>query len=108
MRINARANPPTAPQFQLPGQQPTPCLNISTYEKSKLEELEEDVMYKNVRIGVMVKKFGKPQLEGEEKKERKKIPANENIQEEAIVDGSDTTILENAINAEATNALSVN
>ncbi|TRY73203.1 hypothetical protein TCAL_16885 [Tigriopus californicus] len=56
MRINARANPPMAPQFKLPPQQPLNCLNISTYEKSKLEELEEDTMYNNVRIGLMVKK----------------------------------------------------
>lgn len=30
MRVNARANPPTAPQFSLPSQPPSKCLDIST------------------------------------------------------------------------------
>ena len=56
MRMNARANPPVAPQYQLPQSAPTKCLDIKTYEKSKLEELEEEALFDHVRIGVMVKK----------------------------------------------------
>ena len=41
MRVNARANPPTAAQFTLPPSAPAKCIDITTYEKSKLEELEE-------------------------------------------------------------------
>ena len=35
MRINARANPPTAPQFALPSQPPSKCLDISTTNKGE-------------------------------------------------------------------------
>jgi hypothetical protein len=41
MRMHARSNPPIAPQFQLPPPAPTKCLDITTYEKSKLEELQD-------------------------------------------------------------------
>jgi hypothetical protein len=30
MRVNARSNPPLAPQFSLPSQPPSKCLDIST------------------------------------------------------------------------------
>ncbi len=68
MRMNARANPPVAPGFQLPPHslQPTAkCLDISTHVKSKLEELEENALLKEegeeehstqvVRLGAMIK-----------------------------------------------------
>ena len=52
MRMNARANPPTAAQFTLPPNPPSKCVDISTREKSKLEELEEEATAANVvRIG---------------------------------------------------------
>ena len=38
MRVNARANPPTAPQFTLPSQPPSKCLDISTTIKDKSDE----------------------------------------------------------------------
>ena len=41
MRVNARANPPTAPQFSLPSQPPSKCLDISTTKK---DEMEDEVM----------------------------------------------------------------
>lgn len=56
MRMNARSNPPVAKQYQLPESQPAKCLDITTYEKSKLEELEEVAMSaNNVRLGALLK-----------------------------------------------------
>ena len=42
MRINARANPPTAPQFTLPSKTEPKCLDISTSNVSKMEEFPEN------------------------------------------------------------------
>ena len=47
MRMNARANPPTAPQFTLPSQPPNRCLDISTTkeaaeEKERAEQRRKD------------------------------------------------------------------
>lgn len=39
MRVNARANPPVAAKFQLPPSKSAKCVDITTYERSKLEEL---------------------------------------------------------------------
>ena len=50
MRMNARSNPPVAPQFALPPPAPTKCLDITTYEKSKLEELQDLVSEKIIMI----------------------------------------------------------
>ena len=41
MRMNARANPPVAPQFNLPAQAPNKCLDIST-TKEAAEEKERE------------------------------------------------------------------
>ena len=42
--------------FQLPSQPPAKCVDITTYEKSKLEELEEVALStNNVRIGAIFK-----------------------------------------------------
>ena len=43
MRINARANPPTAPQFTLPSKTEPKCLDISTSNVSKMEEFPESI-----------------------------------------------------------------
>ena len=56
MRMNARANPPVAPGFgpASGSNNVVRCLDISTYEKSKLEQLEEDATTTNVRIGAIL------------------------------------------------------
>ena len=55
MRMNARANPPVAPGFNPHAStNAVRCLDISTYEKSKLEQLEEDATSNNVRIGAIL------------------------------------------------------
>ena len=51
MRMNARANPPVAPQFAPAPAPASRCVDISTYEKSKLEELEEEALNTNVVRG---------------------------------------------------------
>ena len=54
MRMNARANPPTAPQFTLPPQGPHKCLDISTTkeaaEQKERERLRTEDEEKIVRI----------------------------------------------------------
>ena len=48
--------------FQLPSQPPAKCVDITTYEKSKLEELEEVALStNNVRIGAILKPKKEPQ-----------------------------------------------
>ena len=44
MRVNARANPPTAPQYSLPAQPPSKCLDISTTGKKEDEGDEEMIV----------------------------------------------------------------
>ena len=48
MRINARANPPTAPQFSLPSQPPSKCLDISTNSNNKAEENSDSENSKSI------------------------------------------------------------
>ena len=48
MRINARANPPTAPQFSLPSQPPSKCLDINT--NNKAEENSDSENAKSINI----------------------------------------------------------
>ena len=50
MRINARANPPTAPQFSLPSQPPSKCLDINTNSNSKAEENSDSENSKSINI----------------------------------------------------------
>ena len=48
MRINARANPPTAPQFSLPSQPPSKCLDINTNSNNKAEENSDSENSKSI------------------------------------------------------------
>ena len=41
MRMNACANPPVAPQFNLPAQAPNKCLDISTTKEVAEEKKQE-------------------------------------------------------------------
>ena len=50
MRINARANPPTAPQFSLPSQPPSKCLDINTNSNNKAEENSDSENSKSINI----------------------------------------------------------